>query len=450
MSNVNEASSAFDCLLIVHSGEISIKSNQVRRQMLQHLRKNILNAVKIFNVLVKRKKLPLVSDSAIHSHHGRLYINYSLPRLLGRWLVQLVTGIAYCAPCTIIPTDVSILTSRIVDMARVLLQPHQSFALRVRREGRHEFTSQELAIQLGGAIQRELVPRPTVDLTNPDVEIFLDVRGDRTFVFAEKIKGAGGLPQGSQGVVMAELLPHPHELAAALAMMRRGVALHPVIFDTGKNVDYMKVDFPQIVSTNVETSPHNSRSHFDLQMSLLTRLLLSNYVCGYKRYTLVRFQSVLRTILFKKPPMKGCTWCLGTRRNVLQKIHESQNEKSKGTIRNSNRSGLSEDGIIMGLSFEEGLKINPSDLFLIQQLFKKEHFTLFIPSLTLRLEELQIIDFPSYVEESCCPFQNEFQLETQSLKELLTDEGKSSLEKLSQEVIIEEKTIEFMNERYLT
>jgi thiamine biosynthesis protein ThiI len=33
-------------------------------------------------------------------------------------------------------------------------------------------------------------------LTEPDIEIFIEVRNDKAFIFTEKIKGPGGLPMG--------------------------------------------------------------------------------------------------------------------------------------------------------------------------------------------------------------------------------------------------------------
>lgn len=434
-----QATGLFDRLLIVHSGEISIKSNRVRRQMLKRLRSNISRAIQLYNEVALSSNLPPVADLVIHSHHGRLYVNYQFPRLLGTWITLLITGIAHVAPSKIVPTDVIILKDTVVALARTLISPSQSFALRVRREGKHEFTSQELAVELGSAIQEEIYPKPQVNLTNPDIEIFLDVRGEKTFVYVEKINGAGGLPQGSQGTLMAEVLPHPHEIAAALAMMRRGVAIYPIIFDTGLKVDFMEFKPPEIITSSEKHTPASGEPLYELQMTPLTRVLLSNFACGVERYVVVRFQPPLEKIFSQFPSSEACSWCLSVRKNVFQEIsHQPNEEKSTEAREPALNIGNSELGIVMGLSFKEGLKITPSELILIQKLFNKNQFTLFLPCLAVSISELEINDFPSLNAVSCCPYQQHFQLAKTTLEQLLTSRDQDLLTSLSRQVIIEQ------------
>ncbi len=444
MSDIDSEIGDLDCLLIVHSGEISIKSNKVRRKMLQRLKQNLLNAMTIFNEVVDKagQDWPRITDQTVHQHEGRLYINYSFPQLLGRWITKIVTGIAYCAPSVMVATDVPILTARVVELARKILLPNQSFALRVRREGTHKFTSQELASHLGAAIQREITPKPRVDLTNPDVEIFLDVRGSKTFVYFEKFKGEGGLPQGTQGIIMAELLPHPNEIMAALSMLRRGVAIHPVIFDVGEDVAFMELTFPKIEKVKQSSSTSSSpRTFFEITMSPLTRLLLANHACGYDRCTIVHLEKALSTIFSDERPDQsemGCAICLITRKHVFQQLLETDEDDFRSEI--ASASLTSEGGLVIGLSFdEEGLKIAPPVLPLIQQLFDKKEFALFLPLLTLKRDEIGILDFPSIEKQSCCPFQREFTLSPNHLRRLLNDKMKFVMREVIPEIIIEEK-----------
>ena len=41
-----------------------------------------------------------------------------------------------------------------------------------------------------------------MDLGGPELEIFVEARKDRAFVFTEVVKGVGGLPLGSQGKML--------------------------------------------------------------------------------------------------------------------------------------------------------------------------------------------------------------------------------------------------------
>ena len=63
-----------------------------------------------------------------------------------------------------------------------LIDPDQSFAVRARRSGEHDFTSVDVASRVGGAVidsyLRDAGRRLKVNLENPDVEFICIVRGD--------------------------------------------------------------------------------------------------------------------------------------------------------------------------------------------------------------------------------------------------------------------------------
>lgn len=112
------------------------------------------------------------------------------------------------------------------------LTKEKSFAVRCRRTGKHEYSSQQLAAQVGDAVNNATGAR--VDLENPDFEISFDVRDKKAFVFTEKIRCSGGMPLGTQGRVIARMQSESDMLAAWL-MMKRGVELiavgHPKYFE---------------------------------------------------------------------------------------------------------------------------------------------------------------------------------------------------------------------------
>ena len=60
----------------------------------------------------------------------------------------------------------------------------KTFALRVRRAGRHKFTSKIIAEEVGGAVKR--VTCASVRLKNPDKELFIECRSRTTYIFTEK------------------------------------------------------------------------------------------------------------------------------------------------------------------------------------------------------------------------------------------------------------------------
>jgi len=103
------------------------------------------------------------------------------------------------------------------------------FAIRARRSGTHPFSSMDIAVQLGSALNEGA----TVDLKNPDVEVHVEVRGDRTYFFSSRSTGAGGLPLRVEGRAVSLLSGGFDSPVASWMMLRRGVALDYVFCNLG-------------------------------------------------------------------------------------------------------------------------------------------------------------------------------------------------------------------------
>ena len=97
-----------------------------------------------------------------------------------------------------------------------------SFAIRSTRTGNHSFTSQDVAIRIGNDIFK--ATRSKIDLTKPDFELFIEIRNENAYLYTEKIRGAGGMPQGTQGKLLA-LIDNSKSILAAWYLMRRGCSI---------------------------------------------------------------------------------------------------------------------------------------------------------------------------------------------------------------------------------
>ena len=70
----------------------------------------------------------------------------------------------------------------------------------------------------------------SVDVHNPDCELYVDVRREGTYIFRDKIKGFGGLPLGTNGkglILMSGGIDSP---VAAFMMAKRGMRIEAVHF----------------------------------------------------------------------------------------------------------------------------------------------------------------------------------------------------------------------------
>ncbi|MGH7465788.1 MAG: tRNA uracil 4-sulfurtransferase ThiI, partial [Longimicrobiales bacterium] len=106
----------------------------------------------------------------------------------------------------------------------------RKFAVRARRTGRHEFGSLDVEKQLGAAL---LPFSAGVDLSHPEVTVHVEVRNDRTYLFSERMQGAGGLPLGVEGRAVSLLSGGFDSAVSSWLLLKRGVALDYVFCNLG-------------------------------------------------------------------------------------------------------------------------------------------------------------------------------------------------------------------------
>lgn len=202
-------------LIIARYGEIGLKSPKVRSRFERKLSSNIKASFKC----------------EIDRNQGRFFI---FPEDFDEAIAKLykIFGIVSFSPAISTHSnfdDVERTLNSYGDelIEEGLITSETKFAIRCRRVGNHNFSSQELAAFAGAVVIRKL--GCPVDLSNPDFEIFLEVREDETYIFHEKCSGLGGLPIGTQGKVISLLSSGIDSPVATYLMMKRGceiIALH--------------------------------------------------------------------------------------------------------------------------------------------------------------------------------------------------------------------------------
>lgn len=106
------------------------------------------------------------------------------------------------------------------------------FAVRVKRKGQHDFSSQELAVYLGGGINQR-VPGTRVDLSQPEHEVQLGLNQDQLTLVQHRYPGLGGMPLPTQDSVLSLMSGGFDSAVASFQMIRRGARTHFLFFNLG-------------------------------------------------------------------------------------------------------------------------------------------------------------------------------------------------------------------------
>ena len=138
----------------------------------------------------------------------------------------------------------------------------ESFRITANRaDKRFSTTSEEINRDLGRFVQDLTGSR--VDLTDPDLNIYLDVLPGEILVYFQEVRGHGGLPVGVSGLVTTMLSGGIDSPVAAWQMMKRGCRAHFVHFHS-----YPLVDMSSIEKAG-ELVQHLTRHQFKSSLSLV-------------------------------------------------------------------------------------------------------------------------------------------------------------------------------------
>ena len=127
-------------------------------------------------------------------------------------VLKKIFGIYSISPAIITEGKIEEISKIALSILKQKLDINKSFAIRATRTGDHDFSSQDVAIQIGNDIVKKT--KASVNLTKPDFELFIEIRNEFAYLFVEKIKGYGGMPQGTQGKILAFIESHKSLLAA--------------------------------------------------------------------------------------------------------------------------------------------------------------------------------------------------------------------------------------------
>lgn len=202
-------------MVMIRFSEIAIKSSKTRRwltnQLIEHI-KYVLDNHHFNNFQIIKE-------------YSRIFITTKEPKRVCKIISSLVPGIA--------STSIVYHTSTDLNKIKQIIQIHfskdirssKTFAVKVKRTGKHNFTSIELAAQLGEYIlESNSDIQLKVNLSNPDYVLNVEVRDVDTYTFDRIVKGLGGLPTGCQGRALVLVEGTIEDISNIIQLYKRGVS----------------------------------------------------------------------------------------------------------------------------------------------------------------------------------------------------------------------------------
>jgi len=208
---------------LVRYSEIGLKSRPVR--------------VRFENKLVSNITRRLASRGVKAGYsHGRKRIFIHVPDECIKKSVECLQktfGVASFSLSEECATDIKTITKGVEKLILKDLDDSVSLAVRVKRADK-DFPMK--SPEVSAHISDNLIDKTgcSIDLKNPDVEIFVEIRPKMTSIFREKIPGPVGLPYGTAGKVVVLLSGGIDSSVAAWLIMKKGCKIIPVFADNGK------------------------------------------------------------------------------------------------------------------------------------------------------------------------------------------------------------------------
>ncbi|MBC3514791.1 tRNA 4-thiouridine(8) synthase ThiI [Neobittarella massiliensis] len=208
-------------ILLLKYGEIALKG----------LNKNNFEGVLLKNVRHRIKKL---GRFEVRKAQSTVYVQPLEEVDLDRCEERLshVFGISTIARAVVAEKDFADITQKVLDYVQDILPFVKTFRVEARRSDKSfPMNTPQICAELGG-ILLEHYPHLKVDLHDPEVRVFVEVRDFGAYVHAGAKKGAGGMPVGSSGHGALLLSGGIDSPVAGYMMAKRGMQLCYIHFES--------------------------------------------------------------------------------------------------------------------------------------------------------------------------------------------------------------------------
>lgn len=203
--------------------EITIKSQSVRLRFIKILASNIRNVLKTVSDEIAVVRYWDHIEVRCKDEAMRTVIPDELMRIPGIHHVLAVEEREY--------TDIHHIFEQTLAQYRDALE-NKTFCVRVKRRGKHSFSSQDVERYVGGGLNQH-IESATVQLKKPEVTVNLEVEENRLTLVTARYEGLGGFPIGTQEDVLSLISGGFDSGVSSYMLMRRGCRVHYCFFNLG-------------------------------------------------------------------------------------------------------------------------------------------------------------------------------------------------------------------------
>lgn len=207
--------------LVKYTAEIGTKERTMQWRFIQRLADNIRNAIQ-----------SLMGESALSDlriHPSRNHIVIGTPIDLSGILPH-IPGIKYYVEAREMELDsLEAIAREAENHFGPLVDQQETFAVRCRRTGGQNFSQKDVEVAVGD----RLIDKGQVDLDNPDINCFIEIRKGTVYFYTERKKGTEGMPVRIQGKGLNLFSGGIDSPVAAWRTYRMGLDQDFLYFDLG-------------------------------------------------------------------------------------------------------------------------------------------------------------------------------------------------------------------------
>lgn len=205
--------------ILIRYGEIGLKGKN-QRDFIKQLVKNIKRSI----------KKDLDKEAKINIERGRVFLRLDgdEPEVYYPSLNR-VFGVLSYSPVRKVSLDLETIKDSALEEFRSLPKPRSFRVTASRPNKRFPIKSPEIQKTIGSHIYT-IIPDLKVDLHQPEVEVFIEIRDEGAYIYSQKIPGLGGMPVGTGGKAMLLLSGGIDSPVAGWLTIKRGIVVEAIHF----------------------------------------------------------------------------------------------------------------------------------------------------------------------------------------------------------------------------